>query len=82
MIFSGHPVLANACPCWPAHGCNNGEMILPGVTSNKGCVQVEKVLHNSLCICGQALQVVSVCLPNTSNNPMVSPAKITSFRGL
>ena len=70
----------------PAHAglpmwCNDGEMILPGVTSNEGRVQVEKVLHDTFCIRGRAPRVVSVCPPSTSKDFIVPSAESRSFGG-
>ena len=67
----------------PAHAglpmwCNDGEMILPGVTSNEGRVQV---LHDTLCLRGRAPRVVYVCQPDTSKDSIPPSAESTSFGG-
>ena len=64
-------------PMW----CNDGEMILPGVTSHEGRVQVKKVLHDTLCLRGRAPRVVYVCQPDTSKHSNVPSAESTSFGG-
>src|SRR5271156_221298 len=62
----------------PAHAglpmwCNDSEMFLP----NKDLVEVEKVLHNSLCIRGRAPRVILVGAPNTSKDTLVPSAEST-----